>query len=163
MAIKNFFYNIFRRYRFERTGNGFSINLNFDPVGYKLDRAQMALDVQVWNDMQQYMPFADGNLLRQTNALNMSVLGSGKVYVYDGNVEYAHYMYEGEVYVDPVYRIGGFYSPDYGFWSRPGVTKIPGGRKFNYTNPKATDHWDETAIKNHSNQWLEIVKKELNS
>lgn len=156
------FSKIFRRYKFVKTGDGFNINVNFKPVGNALDRAQMALDSQVWNDMQQYMPFADGNLIRQTNALNQTVLGSGKVYVYDGNVEYAHYMYEGVVYVDPVYKKGGFYSPDYGFWSRPGVKKIPSERKFQYTNPMATDHWDQTAIRNHYKQWLEIVKKELN-
>lgn len=163
MAIKNYFQNIFRRYRFKRTGNGFSIDLNFDPIGFKLDRAQFALDTQVWKDMRKYMPWASGNLVRQTNALNNTVIGSGKVYVYDGNVDYAHYMYEGKLYVDPVYRKGAFYSPDYGFWSRPGVTKVPTEKKLSYLDPNATPHWDETAINNHEKEWVELVKKELNS
>lgn len=61
---------------------------------------------------------------------------------------YAHYMYTGEVYVDPVYKVGGFYSETYGWYSRPGVIKIPSGRSLNYVknkNPYATDHWDEVA------------------
>lgn len=62
---------------------------------------------------------------------------------------YSHYIYMGEVYVDPVYNVGGFYNSDYGWWSRPGVKKVPSGRqfaKFNTNhNPNATDHWDEVA------------------
>lgn len=67
------------------------------------------------------------------------------------NAPYAHYIYTGEVYVDPLYNVGGFYKPDYGWWSRPGVRKIPSGRSFAHfntnTNPNATDHWDEVAAK----------------
>ena len=62
---------------------------------------------------------------------------------------YSAYMYFGEVYVDPVYNVGGFYSSGYGYWSRPGVKKVPSGRKLEYqkNNPYATDHWDEKAAK----------------
>ena len=57
---------------------------------------------------------------------------------------YARYMYEGIVYVDPKYKVGAFYNPEYGFWSRFGVKKIPSDRKFNYqkNNDFSTDHWD---------------------
>lgn len=62
---------------------------------------------------------------------------------------YAHYIYTGEVYVDPIYNVGGFYSENIGWWSRPGVKKIPSGRSFRHfntnTNPQATDHWDTVA------------------
>lgn len=60
------------------------------------------------------------------------------------NEPYSAYMYYGEVYVDPVYNVGGFYSPRYGFWSRPGVKKVPSGRTFEFqkNNPYSTDHWD---------------------
>lgn len=43
---------------------------------------------------------------------------------------YAHYQNIGEIYIDPVYKKGAFYNPLYGFWSRPGIKKIPSGRKF---------------------------------
>lgn len=63
--------------------------------------------------------------------------------------KYAHYIYTGEVYVDPLYNVGGFYSEGFGWWSRPGVAKIPSGRSFRRfntnTNPNATDHWDVVA------------------
>ena len=34
------------------------------------------------------------------------------------------------------------------WWSRPGVSKVPSGKRFNYRtdkNPFATDHWDKAA------------------
>lgn len=48
---------------------------------------------------------------------------------------YAHYVYMGELYVDPV--TGSSFA---GF----GVTKIPAGKSLQYqkNNPYATDHWD---------------------
>ncbi len=57
---------------------------------------------------------------------------------------FSAYQYNGELYVDPRYGVGGFFSPDYGFWSRPGVEKIPSGKKLEYqkNNPYSTDHWD---------------------
>lgn len=65
------------------------------------------------------------------------------------NSRYAHYIYTGEVYVDPLFNVGGFYSPNYGWWSRPGIKKKASGRSFKHfntnTNPNATDHWDEVA------------------
>jgi len=61
---------------------------------------------------------------------------------------YAHYMYMGRVYVDPVYKVGGFTKDGIKWWSRPGVQKIPTDRPFNYRRDKnqfATDHWDKAA------------------
>lgn len=57
------------------------------------------------------------------------------------------YIYNGKLYVDPIYNVGAFFNADYGFWSRPGVKKIPSGKPLNYqkNNPYATDHWDKKA------------------
>ena len=64
------------------------------------------------------------------------------------NSPYAHYQWEGKLYVDPITGKGAFYDPDYGFWSRPGVTKIPTDIPLNYSkeqNPLATSHWEVPA------------------
>lgn len=62
---------------------------------------------------------------------------------------YAAYQYYGELYVDPIYKKGAFFDPYYGFWSRPGVKKVPSGRSLSYqkNNPYSTDHWDMAAEK----------------
>ena len=156
---KNFFFKKFSKKRIKMTKKGARIDFDFSPVGISLDRAQDDLDAQVWADMQKYMPRQSGNLIAQTGMLNAVTRGS--VYAYDPSVEYGHYMYEGEKYVDPVYRVGGFYSPDYGFWSRPGVTKIPSGEPLFYNNPMAEAHWDEVALENHEKEWVNVVKRAL--
>ncbi len=60
---------------------------------------------------------------------------------------YSAYQYYGEMYVDPIFGVGGFFSPKFGYWSRPGVEKVPSGRPLTYqkNNPFSTDHWDVKA------------------
>ena len=64
---------------------------------------------------------------------------------------YSHYQYNGALYVDPLYKVGGF-TKDGGitWFSRPGIKKVNTGRPLNYLkdhNPQATDHWDQAAEK----------------
>jgi hypothetical protein len=158
MHDKHYYESELGKYSLRISSRAVNIDIDFEVLGKRIDEAQFALDQQVWNDMQQYMPFADGNLIRQTDLLNMVAAGTGEVHIYDPTVEYAHYMYEGIVYVDPVYKVGGFFSPDYGFWSRKDVTKIPSDRHLEYTKEEAVPHWDEVAIRNHAQDWLKLVK-----
>lgn len=145
----------------QKTGNGYKLNLNFGDLGDKLDFAQYCLDNQVWQDVQKYMPIDTGNLISQTNVLN--AVTSKKVYLYPPTVEYGHYQYEGIVYVDPVYGKGAMYDPEYGFWSRPGVQKVPSDRPLNYSNPNATAKWGETAYNNHKDDWVRVVERAIES
>ena len=55
----------------------------------------------------------------------------------------AHYLYIGKKYIDPKYKIGAFYSPDYGYWSRPGISKINSGQDLNYHTPGTGSQWDK--------------------
>lgn len=157
--VKDLFRRRFQKYHIKFTNNGIKVDIDLRDLGDRLDIAQDALDAQVWADMQKYMPFATGNLKAQTSRLN--AVTRGEVYAYDPAVEYAHYVYEGEKYVDPVYRVGGFYAPDYGWWSRKGVRKIPSGEPLFYTNPKAEAHWDEIAMANHEKEWVDVVRRAL--
>lgn len=154
-----YYTNKIKKFNLDRVEGGLKITLNFTPLGIKLDRAQDILDAQVWNDVQKYMPLDTGTLKSQTNALNQTV--RGRVYLYPPESDYGHYQYEGVVYVDPVYNKAAFYTPEYGFWSRPGVEKIPSDRKLTYSQPNATAHWGETAYQNHNQEWVEIVKRAL--
>lgn len=92
------------------------------------------------NIIDPYTP-KDNGLLMQ----NVSIMPNKIHY----KSPYAHYMYEGIVFVDPEYGVGAFYSSDYGFWSRKDVKKVPSNpeRNFDYqkNNPYATDHWDKAA------------------
>ena len=99
---------------------------------------------KTWKDLiDPYTPWDTGMLMQNVEK---------KPFLLHYKEPYAHYIYMGEVYVDPIYKVGGFYDPTYGWWSRPGVEKVPSGRKFakfnKNHNPKATDHWDEVAAEN---------------
>ncbi len=58
-------------------------------------------------------------------------IGSGQV-IWD--TPDANYLYEGKLMVDPITLKGAFFSPNYGFWSRPNTQKImdPNGRNLEY-------------------------------
>ena len=162
---KNYYASEFHKYSIHRTEKGIRIDINFQPLGAALDRAQLALDNQVWNDMHRHMPRRDGELIKKTNALNEVSAGSGEVHVYDPTLPYAHYMYMGEKYIDPVWRVGGFYGilPDKEgqWWSRRGVSKIPSGEPLKYTNPEAVSLWDVEAIERYGDDWVEVVRRVL--
>lgn len=55
----------------------------------------------------------------------------------------AHYFYIGKKYIDPKYKKGAFYSQDFGYWSRPGITKINSGEDLVYHTPGTGSQWDK--------------------
>ena len=134
-----------------------SISLNLERLGKKLDLAQDALDAQVWNDIKYYMPLKTGNLIDQTEQINRAT--RGEVFLYPPDSDYGHYQYEGIVYVDPVYNVGGFYDEEYGWWSRPGIEKVPSDRPLFYGRDTAEAHWDEKAESVHKRDWIAAAKR----
>ena len=96
---KGYFQTVFSKLNMKYTRGEVAMEVSLDRFGKKIDKAQDALDAQVWADMKQYMPIATGNLIQRTGDLNANT--RGEVYLYDPSVPYAHYMYEGTVYVEP--------------------------------------------------------------
>lgn len=156
---KNHFEKMFAKLNMKYNRGGASISLSLEAFGKKLDIAQDALDAQVWNDIQKYMPMETGTLISETGALNATT--RGEVYLYPPNSDYGHYQYEGIKYVDPLYEVGAFYNPDYGFWSREGVKKVPSDEPLFYGRDSAEAHWDEVAYQNHHKQWVQVAKNAL--
>lgn len=90
--------------------------------------AQKQLDESFVKYCDPYVPVGDSMVLLDS-AYRSTEFGSGEIV---WNTPYAHYMYEGILFVDPETGKGAFYSPDYGFWSRLGVQKIPSNRELEY-------------------------------
>lgn len=70
---------------------------------------------------------------------------------------YSHYVYNGSLFVDPKYKVGGFTKDGITWFSRPGVKKINSGKPLNYSkehNPKATKEWDKAAIRDKQDKKL---------
>lgn len=62
---------------------------------------------------------------------------------------YAHYQYMGKLYVDLKTKKGAFTNGEGKFWSKPGISKVPTGKKLEYDtfrHPLATSHWDKAMM-----------------
>jgi len=75
-------------------------------------------------------PYLPGKHIHDSGVISTKI-GSGKVI---WNTPDANYLYEGNLMVDPITLKGAFFSPNYGYWSRPNTQKIidPKGRKLEY-------------------------------
>ena len=77
---------------------------------------------------------------------------------------YAHYMNEGILYVDPKYGYGAIPMKDkdgnlLGFFSRPGVKKVPSGKELNYhSGPNRGAHFvGRTIVENTDDIIRDII------
>lgn len=85
------------------------------------------------------------------------------VFIQPDNITYlspdSHYHYIGKLYVDPKYKKGAFYSPNYGFWSRPGITKMATMKDLEYHIPGTGSHWDKRMWTSKGNDVIEELQK----
>lgn len=94
--------------------------------------------------MDPYVP-ADNLMLAQ----NMDIYLEGDHGVVHYLSPYAHYQWEGELYVDPDTGRGAYTDGEGNFWSRPGVAKVPSGKPLQHStfkHPLATSHWDKAMM-----------------
>lgn len=92
-------------------------------------RVQTVVTNEVINLSERYVPFDEGTLAASARIENKTdVVWGGPA------APYAHYMWGGIVYEDPVLHCAGFQVEDGGFRSRKGVQKVPTSRKLEYQN-----------------------------
>ena len=109
-------------------------------------------------ECRHFVPIDTGSLQNNVYISKDEVRWSA--YGEDGK-NYAHYVYEGEIYGPyfyvPIERIDDGDTIDYdengewGWRSPRGVKKTPTGRKMKYSNPRATSHWDRTMLARRGN------------
>lgn len=128
-----------------------TVNISLNRFEKQFQEAQFWLDGQVWNDMEKYMPFRDGNMRNVALAQSKALQGSGKVIA--GAPLYGRFLYEWKVMVDP--ETG---SP----WARKGAKKVVTDRPLEFSkavHPDATDHWFDPAKAESLDKWVKGVKK----
>ena len=124
------------------------MRINLSRFERQYEDAQFALDNMVMTSMQPYMPHRTGTFINVTKAMSAAIAGSGTVVA--AAPPMGRFLYEGKVMVDPLTG-----SP----WARPGAKKVVTDRDLDYSNPRATPHWYDTAKKNHGKSWVNTVKK----
>lgn len=140
------------RYNYSSKGKGQDIELDVDLSRFEKQygKAQYALDSMVMTSMQPYMPHRTGVFINVTKAMSAAIAGSGTVIA--AAPPFGRFLYEGKVMVDPETK-----SP----WASPGAKKIVTDKDLDYDkshNPQVTDHWFDTAKKNHRASWVKAVK-----
>lgn len=104
---------------------------------------------------RKYVPEDSGELISNSRVDNQCNI------IY--NTPYAHYQYIGKVYVDPKTGKGAFFNENYGFWSRPGIKKIPTEKDLQYHKPGSGPYWDKRMVSvemaNIQKELQEFVKK----
>lgn len=84
-----------------------------------------------------YAPFANGVL---KNSAYIPPSNDAIIY----NTPYARYHWYGKLMVDPITGKGAFFSPTYGFWSRPNTPKVLTNRNMQYQEaPLRGPRWVE--------------------
>ena len=119
-----------------------TVQLNMPAILNKVENDQFGVFLaQSWKKLiNPYTPRKVGNLEQTVEYRPFS---------FTYKEQYARYMYNGVVYIDPVFKAGGFTNNGGIDWvRRRDVKKIPSDRHFKYSrelNKQATDHWDKAA------------------
>ncbi len=129
----------------------FSVHMEgYDGIAKALDEActeaQHALAVQVEKDTDPFVPMRSGSLSQRAHVID-------NVIVYPG--PYAHYLYEGVLYVDP--ETG---SP----FAKKGVSKVATTRPLDIkktSHKQATSHWFEASKAQNLEKWEKFAAKEI--
>ena len=107
-------------------------------LGIELNgRIQRKFQNLCYQYMDKYVPRRDGNLRKEVDLSDPTKI------VYE--VPYAHYQYEGKVYVMENGK-AAYYSPEYGYWSKKGEAKQRSDRDLIYHTAGTGHHWDERMI-----------------
>ena len=109
------------------------------------------------NECYRYMsPFVPGGMKSHLNQnVVIAVDGSAVMYLSPS----ANYLYNGNLYVDPKYNKGAFYSESYGFWSRPGISKVNSGKELIYHVPGTGAKWDELMLTSKGDELVDSVQR----
>jgi len=142
-------------YRLSIRGPGLTANIDLGRAVKNLELAQRWLTAQVAGDCMEYVPFRNGGGGLRGSITYPKGLEGG---VIEWNTPYAHYLYVGEVYVNPKYKRAGW-QDNYGVWHGYKGPKVPSGRAIEYHTPGTGDHWYERAKAAHLGDWVNGVKR----
>lgn len=120
------------------------IHVDTKRLDYKLNKAQMLLNEQVVADCEPLIPLNQG-ALRDSVRYPEGIYG----HLIEWNTPYAHYQYEGILYL----------TEDGRSWANREESKYPTDRLLEYHHPGTGAKWFETAKEEHKDHWIRLVKE----
>lgn len=127
------------------------MRLDLSRFDKQLAKAQYALDSMVMTSMVPYMPMDTGTFINVTRGMSAAIAGSGKVVA--AAPPMGQFLYEGKVMVGERTRSS---------FAAKGERKEVIEKPLNYSrhaHPNVTDHWFDTAKKNHGKMWVKKTKE----
>lgn len=134
--------------RFDKTVGGVNIRLDSGRIERNIAEAQKKLNIQVVADCEEYIPMQQGALGLRGSVRYPEGIYGGEI---SWNTPYAHYQYEGELYL----------AENGSSWARKYEKKYPTGQPLNYHTPGTGDHWFDKAKATHKEEWVKLVKREI--
>lgn len=136
-----------------------TVDLRFDGLSARLDKAQMWLAEQVLQDCRAVMPLLTGSLQQRSHTED-----NGRKVVFPG--PYGRYQYMGKVMVDAETGSGPRKIPtgpggEFVFRYRKGAKLVATERDLKYTNPEARAKWFEVAKARNKDYWVAGFKREI--
>lgn len=135
--------------KYNKTVGSVDINLNTDRLDRNIMEAQKKLNMQVAADCDAFIPFQQG-ALRISQHYPQGIYG-GEI-AWGGaahGAPYAHYQYEGELYL----------TEDGRSFANKNERKYPTGLSLHYHTSGTSDHWFEKAKEQHKKEWVDLVKQ----
>lgn len=130
-----------------------------DKYGLDGGRTQKVIDNAFMGYMEPYMPKDSGLMIAQMHSSTDD--GSGEINI---NTPYAHYQYEGTLYVNPKYHSTGYpfiinkKGEHVGFKGK----RVPSNRRLNYHGGALRgDHFVERMLADHFDDILNAGQKEI--
>lgn len=131
---------------YNKTVGSAGIHIDSERIDGNLRNAQKKLNMQIVADCDEYIPFSQGALRGSVNYPD-GIYG-GEI---SWNTPYAHYQYEGELYL----------TEDGRSFAEKNEKKYPTGMPLHQHTAGTSDHWFQRAKETHGNEWIDIVKKEV--
>lgn len=133
--------------QYDKTVGNVNIKVNTTRLDRNTMEAQKLLNIQVVEDSNNLIPFQQGasrGSVRYPEGLYGGVISWGKK-----DTPYAHYQYEGELYL----------TKDGRSYAHKGEQKYPTGIPLIQHAAGTTDHWFEHAKEQNLKHWIDLVRR----
>lgn len=130
--------------KYNKVVGNVEIELSTDVFDKNIREAQKKLNMQIASDCNSLIPFQQG-ALRGSMRYPEGIYGDEIAW----NTPYAHYQYNGELYL----------TEDGRAFANKNERKYPTGLPLNYHTPGTSAHWFEKAKEHHKQEWVDLVKR----
>lgn len=129
------------------------VTIDVSRFARNIDAAEYWLANEILQNSNDFVPFKNGTL-RQSGR----VIQTDDGYRVEWSTPYAHYQYEGTVYINPEHGASGW-QDQYGQWHGWKGPKVPTERKLVYHTAGTTDHWTKAAKDAYLSHWINGARK----